>query len=76
MATTERSGRRVGRLSRHELDVDALRSAKVELDLALADYDLAATMAEGSVGRRMRVDEARRRVQLAIRFLREVADAG
>jgi len=72
MSMTERSGRRVGRLSRIQLDMDAVRSAKGELDLALADYDLAETMADGSVGRRMRIDEARRRVQLAVRFLAEL----
>lgn len=66
------TGRPTGRLPKDVMERRIVKQAHGELDDALTDYDLAAGMADGSVIQQMRIDEARRRVQLAQRMLAEL----
>lgn len=64
---------RVGRLPKAGIERQLVQQAITELQQAEASYDVALGLADGSVGRRTVLDEAKkRRVELASRMLGEV----
>ena len=63
---------RVGRLPKAGIERQLVQQAIAELRQAEASYDVALGLADGSVGKRTCLDEAKRRVELASRMLGEV----